>query len=149
MEYIIRAVQPHDLNSLLALIQEHAHYERSTFDSLDKKDRLTEAIFSTRKLHCWVVESSGTVEGFVSFTYDYSTWDAADFIYMDCLYLREHIRGFGIGAEVLKRLRALAMRLNFKNVQWQTPVFNDAGIRFYERNHARQSRKVRFVLDSE
>jgi len=148
MQYNIRPLQPDDLDSLLALIQEHADYERSPVDLSDHKARLAKAIFSTKKLYCWVVEHNKTIEGFVSFTFDYATWDAAYFIHMDCLYLREHIRGFGIGQEILKRLRLLATQRDFKNVQWQTPEFNTRAIRFYEKNHAKSFRKVRFVLDS-
>lgn len=148
MQYFIRALLPEDIDALLVLIGEHADYERSPFDSSGKKERLMEAIFAAKKLHCWVVECNGVVEGFVSFTLDYSTWDAADFIYMDCLYLRAHVRGFGIGAQIITRLRTLAAELNFKNVQWQTPVFNETAIRFYERNGAQSRSKVRFVLSS-
>lgn len=148
MEYTIRSVRPGDLDVLLALIKEHAHYERSSFDPSVKRERLADAIFSAKKLHCWVVESNKVVEGFVSFTFDYSTWDAADFIYMDCLYLREHLRGAGIGTQILQRLRVLATQKGFKNIQWQTPEFNESGIRFYEKNGAQSLRKVRFVLDA-
>jgi len=149
MRYHIRPLQPDDLDSLLVLLQEHASYERSPFDPTGKKVRLAEAIFSAKKLHCWIVECNTAVEGFVSFTVDYSTWDASYFIHMDCLYLRERIRGCGIGKEILQRLRLLAAQQNFKNVQWQTPEFNASGIRFYEKNCARPFRKVRFVLDSD
>jgi len=148
MKHMIRSLQAEDLDSLMALIQEHADYERSSFNPSGKRERLENAIFLSKKLHCWVVESNGRVEGFVSFTFDYSTWDAADFIYMDCLYLREHLRGAGIGTEILQRLRLLALQKGCKNIQWQTPVFNESGIRFYEKNGAQSSRKVRFFLDA-
>src|SRR4051812_46093829 len=97
--YQIRPLKREDLDALLLLLAEHAKYEHSSFDPKGKQERLTTAAFVTKKLHCWIVEYDNAIDGFVSFTFDYSTWDACDFIHMDCLYLRKHLRGQGVGSE--------------------------------------------------
>src|SRR5260221_6575878 len=113
MEYLIRPVRQDDLDELLVLMQEHARYEKAEFSPEGKKERLMIALFGNpHKLNCQVVETERGLAGFVSYTFDYSTWDASDFMYMDCLFLREWTRGFGIGSDILKLLKAEAEKHN-------------------------------------
>jgi len=147
MEYQIRPAEQVDLDELLILMQEHADYEKASFSPDGKKQRLAKALFTEQpKLHCWVVETPTGLIGFASYTFDYSTWDAADFMYMDCLFLREQARGYGIGTEILERLKAVATHRQCINIQWQTPVFNQPAIDFYHKNNATSNQKVRFTL---
>lgn len=143
----IRPVEPTDLDELLIMMQEHADFERAAFSPDGKKDKLHVALFSQpQRLNCWVVTINEKLVGFVSYTFDYSTWDAAEFMYMDCLFLREQTRGKGIGSEIIKRLTAVAAERNCINIQWQTPTFNTPAIDFYIKNKAVAADKVRFTL---
>lgn len=65
---------------------------------------------------------------------------------MDCLYLREETRGLGLGRQLVMEIASLAYRLGCVNVQWQTPVWNERAIRFYQRLGAKGKQKVRFFL---
>lgn len=147
MNYQIRPIKPADLDELLVLMQEHADYEKAAFTPEGKKERLAAALFAEHpKLNCWLIENKNRPIGFVSYTFDYSTWDAADFMYMDCLFLREQARGQGIGTDILERLKAVAIERKCINIQWQTPVFNQPAIDFYHKNKAGSNQKVRFTL---
>src|SRR5258705_14017164 len=98
MKYLIRDCQPTDVNMVIDLCQKHAEYEKASFNLIGKEEKLKNALFGKHPdLFCLVVEVNGTVVGYASYTFNFSTWDAATFMYMDCLYLEEHIRGFGIG----------------------------------------------------
>jgi GNAT superfamily N-acetyltransferase len=146
-EYDIRSVKENDLEELLILIGEHADFERAPFDPSADKEKLRTALFDQpTRLNCWVVEQQAKLTGYVSFTFDFSTWDAAQFMYMDCLYLQEESRGNGIGAAIINKLTQVARERNCINIQWQTPAFNEPAIRFYHRNHAVSKSKVRFKL---
>ena len=146
-DYIIRPVCENDQEELMILISEHADFEQAPFDPKPIKGKLKAALFDQpRRLNCWVVEQQAKLTGYVSFTFDFSTWSAAEFLYMDCLYLREGSRGNGIGAAILKKLLQVARERNCINIQWQTPSFNEPAIRFYHRNHAVSKTKVRFKL---
>lgn len=145
--YLIREIQENDLDELMLLIEEHTAYEQAAYNGEGKKDQLqTELFRENSQLKCWVIEIDDKVNGFCSFTYDYSTWDAAFFIYMDCLYVRSSFRGMGIGSVILARLKALAAEKRCVNVQWQTPDFNAPAIAFYKKNGALSKDKVRFTL---
>lgn len=145
--YLIREIIENDLDELMLLIGEHAAYERTAFISEGKKERLKTELFGTgSQFNCWVIEIDQVVNGFCSFTFDYSTWDAAYFVYMDCLYIRSSFRGLGIGSAILEKLKKLAIEKGCVNVQWQTPDFNAPAIRFYKKNGAFSKDKVRFTL---
>ncbi len=55
-------------------------------------------------------------------------------------------RGFGIGKNILHRLKEITTARKCVNVQWHTPVFNVRGIHFYQKNNAEPKEKVRFTL---
>lgn len=146
-DYTIRPILEDELDELLLMMQEHADYERAAFSPDNKREKLRVALFNNpAKLTCWVVEQQGNLTGYVSYTFDYSTWDASIFMYMDCLYLREATRGRGIGTAIIKKLTAVALEKGCINIQWQTPSFNESAIRFYHKNNATSKDKVRFSL---
>jgi GNAT superfamily N-acetyltransferase len=145
--YTIRNCVRDDLQRLIELCSKHAAYEHAVYFPEGKAERLASALFcDVPPLHCWVVETEGRVVGYCSFTFDYSTWDAAPFLHMDCLYLEDTFRGLGIGSAIIKKLRELAVEKKCINVQWQTPVENRSGILFYEKIGAVAKSKMRFHL---
>ncbi|KIA97742.1 GCN5 family acetyltransferase [Flavobacterium sp. KMS] len=148
MEFIIRDCNTNDLPKLVDLCQKHAEYEKATYNTEGKEDKLKIALFAeSPKLYCLIVELNAAIIGYATYTFDYSTWDAADFMYLDCLYLEDSARGFGIGEAIIEKLKQIAINKNCINIQWQTPTFNTRAIKFYNRIGANGKDKVRFFLD--
>ncbi|MBW3468545.1 GNAT family N-acetyltransferase [Arthrospiribacter ruber] len=148
MNYTIRPCEEKDLPELIELCAAHAAYEKSDYDPEGKMERLREAIFGDiKRLNCWIVDIDGKAQGFTTFTFDFSTWDAAPFLYMDCLYLDESCRGLGIGAAIMDKIREVARENNCKNIQWQTPEFNARAIKFYVGLGSTGKQKMRFFLN--
>lgn len=146
-ECLIRAVSPGDIETLIELCAEHAAYEDALYDPRDKRERLSFAFFSASpRLYGWVVERHGKLVGYATATQEFSTWDAAVFLHMDCLYLREEIRGSGLGRLLLVEIARQALKLGCVNVQWQTPRDNTRALSFYQRLGAEGKQKVRFFL---
>ncbi|HTK07135.1 MAG TPA: GNAT family N-acetyltransferase [Ktedonobacteraceae bacterium] len=144
---LIRTATPADIEALVVLCAEHAAYEGAIFDPQHKQERLASALFSaTPRLYAWVVELHGQIVGFATATEEFSTWDAASFLHMDCLYLREEVRGSGLGRLLVREIARLALKLECINLQWQTPAWNQHAIRFYQRLGADNKQKVRFYL---
>lgn len=148
MEYSIRNCKLSDLPKLVVLCQKHAEFEKADYSPEGKEEKLQEALLGQKpKLFCLVVATNETIVGYVSYTFDYSTWDAATFMYMDCLFLEEDARSFGIGEALIEKLKEIATKNNCINIQWQTPQFNTRAIKFYNRIGAKGKDKVRFSLD--
>jgi GNAT superfamily N-acetyltransferase len=148
MNYIIRPCEENDLPDLVKLCKAHAEYEKAEYSVDGKEQGLREGIFGDpKRLHVWIVEVDGKPEGFTSFTFDFSTWEASSFLYMDCLYLNEICRGKGIGTEIMNRIRKVAKEKNCVNIQWQTPEFNAMAIRFYVGLGSVGKQKMRFFME--
>lgn len=148
MEHIIRKCEKDDLPSLVELCLKHSDYEQAIYNPTGKQELLAKAIFSDRqKLFCYVIESNGKIGGYFSYTFDFSTWDARTFLYLDCLYLEAEFRGFRIGEMVFHKLKVIAKQNDCVNIQWQTPVFNDRAIKFYNRIGGIGKDKTRFFID--
>ncbi|HYF62799.1 MAG TPA: GNAT family N-acetyltransferase [Herpetosiphonaceae bacterium] len=143
----VRMAIPDDINSLIDLCAEHAAYERAPYDPRGKGERLMRALFAAEpRLHAWVAEQGGRLVGYATASREFSTWDAAPFLHMDCLYLREAVRGAGAGKLLVREIARLARALGCANVQWQTPDWNERAHSFYRRLGAEGKPKVRFCL---
>lgn len=148
MKYLIRDCKPQDVSTVVDLCQKHADYEEASFEAIEKEEKLKDALFGKQpQLFCLVAEVNGAIVGYASYTFDFSTWDAAAFMYMDCLYLEEETRGFGIGEALIEKLKQIAVTKKCINIQWQTPEFNERAIKFYRRIGGNGKSKVRFFLD--
>ncbi|GCE29881.1 N-acetyltransferase [Dictyobacter alpinus] len=145
--YVIRIALPGDIESLIELCAEHAAYEEVQYDPQDKDIHLAGALFTASpRLYAWVVEQHGRLMGYATATEEFSTWDADAFLHMDCLYLREEVRGAGLGRRLIREIASLALQLGCVNVQWQTPLWNAHAISFYQHLGAEGKQKVRFFF---
>ena len=113
----------------------------------DLAERLEPALFGReRRLKAWVIETGpGRLQGYATATADYSTWTGSAYLHLDCLYLEETLRGRSWGWRLLAAVSAGARAAGLSEVQWQTPSWNAAAIRFYERQGASGRAKVRFT----
>lgn len=148
MEYLIRPCEAKDLSALVRLCQNHAEYEQATYQNAGKEELLRIALFAENpKLFCMVIESDNQLGGYFSYTFDFSTWDAQSFLYLDCLYLEPDLRGMRIGEKIFEKLREIAALNNCVTIQWQTPAFNERAIKFYKRIGGTGKDKIRFFTN--
>jgi GNAT superfamily N-acetyltransferase len=145
-KYVTRLAQREDIKELIAMCREHALYEKATFDSTDIGARLEEALFGSKRLHAWVADAQSELIAYSTATVDFATWGAREYLHMDCLFVREHWRGHGVGALLLNDVLSFARQYGYIEVQWQTPAWNVAAARFYCRNGALSAEKLRFTL---
>lgn len=149
MEYIIRECTEKDLPKLVELCGKHSEYEKANYDPTGKEFSLKKAILSDRpKLFCFVIEADNKLQGYFSYTFEYSTWDAQTFLYLDCLYLEPEYRGYRIGEVVFEKLKEIAKHNDCINIQWQTPIFNERAIKFYKRIGGTGKEKARYFIET-
>ncbi len=145
----IRFVKKTDLEDLVRLCELHAIYEKSEYNSTNKKTELNKHLFSERPtLYCLVIEHMNDIIGYATYMKQFSTWDSDFYIYMDCIFLTEKSRGLGLGEEVINRIKQEGRKLQCNHIQWQTPDFNKRAIKFYNRIGALSKTKERYFLDT-
>lgn len=145
----IRRATGTELAALLPLRAEHAAYERIDIDYAlaPRVDALAAALDAVPpRVHAWLAWMDDRAVGYATATIDFSTFDAAPFLHMDCLYVREAWRGYGIGLQLFDTLRSFAGSRGISAMQWQTPDWNEPAARFYRRLGARAQLKRRFAL---
>jgi len=148
MEYQIRIVQKKDIDQLVKLCAEHAAFEDSHYSEYGKKEMLQNLLFSNDlELKCLVVTVGENLVGYATFIRQFSTWDAKYYLYMDCLFLKEGFRRYGIGKKLLNEIKLYAIEQGYGQIQWQTPTSNKKAIEFYKREGAYSKDKVRFFFN--
>ncbi|MDP8984805.1 MAG: GNAT family N-acetyltransferase [Pseudomonadota bacterium] len=145
--HIVRRVELTDLHAVVALCAEHAEFERASFDASGKLERLSDAIFGNEhRLTAWIAVVDRQPVGYATATIDFSTWNAAPFLYMDCLFVRPTQRNGGIGLTLFETVRRFARERGLTEIHWQTPAWNTDACRFYRRIGGIDLPKVRFIL---
>ncbi len=146
-EIKIRFAEESDIHQIVDLCEAHAIYEECEYSKVNKDRQLLNDIFSDNpKLYCLVVEENQKLIGYATYMKQYSTWDACEYIYMDCLFMNENARGFGFGEKLVRRIQEEGRKLGCNLIQWQTPDFNVRAIKFYKRIGATSKEKERFFL---
>ena len=141
----IRPAVETDLDAIVRSCAEHAAYERSTLDPVTVRRLLPTYLFgATPRARCVIVEVDGAAAGYATHSREFSTWRAAEYLHMDCLYIGKRFRNSGIGTQLLQRIAHDARSLGCDFVEWQTPSWNTDAIRFYDRVGAVGALKIRY-----
>ena len=145
---LIRPARAEDMAALARLIEDHAAYEGLPLAAgFQRQEALAALAFGEEaKINLWVVTHHQRPVGYMSATVDHSTWSAAPFVYLDCLYLAEAVRGQGLGRRLMAVLEAFALSRGCARIEWQTPPDNALGLAFYRRIGATELPKARFSL---
>lgn len=137
-----------DLAELVELCAEHAAFEQAPYSREGRTQGLEELLFGEPpRLYGWVVEAPLSLVGYATVALEASTFDAALYLHMDCLFLRPAARNGGLGRRLMQAIARHALELGVGVVQWQTPEFNVDAMRFYRRAGATAKHKVRFFLE--
>jgi ribosomal protein S18 acetylase RimI-like enzyme len=145
----VRRARVADLPRVAQLAAEHAAYERAAPPPTDLARRLEALLFGTEapRLRCFVAElNEEEIIGYASCAPEVSTWDGAEYLHMDCLFLRDGHRGLKVGPLLMEAVVAEARALGLGQVQWQTPPWNTDAIRFYDRMGVQVKEKLRYYL---
>jgi GNAT superfamily N-acetyltransferase len=145
--HTVRRVEPTDLDAVVALCAEHAEFERASFDPSGKLERLNEAIFGNDpRLTAWIAVVDRQPVGYATATMDFSTWNAALFLYMDCLFVRPSHRNGGVGLTLFEAVFCFVRERGLNEIQWQTPAWNMDACRFYRRIGGTDLPKAGFIM---
>ncbi|MFN0033225.1 MAG: N-acetyltransferase family protein [Flavobacteriales bacterium] len=149
MQFKIRKAAPDDLVTIVKFCAEHAEYERADYEPSGKAEKLAVQLFSASPhLYCLLaIDHVGSPMGYVTCMREFSTWDAAYYMHMDCLFVQEHARGNGVGEALVNEVKLLAKQSECSHVQWQTPDWNERASKFYYRIGATSKAKLRMYLN--
>ncbi len=80
-----------------------------------------------------VAEVEGIIVGYALFFKNFSTFLGKPGIYLEDLYVRQNMRGMGIGKTLLEKIIAIAKQRNYGRVEWSVLDWNQSAIDFYKK----------------
>jgi len=131
---VLRAATADDVPLVLELLEELAVYEKLSHEVVATVEGLRESLFGpTRYAEVLIAEWDGEPAGFALFFHHFSTFLGRPGIYLEDLFVREHLRGRGIGKALLCRLAEIAVERGCGRLEWSVLDWNEPAIQFYER----------------
>ncbi len=131
-ECTLRAAEPGDEMLLLQLIRELAVYERLQHEVIADESLLSAALFGPEPTaHAIIAEYKDEPAGFALYFFNFSTFLGRPGLYLEDLFVREHLRGHGIGKSLLLYLAGLAHQRGCGRMEWSVLDWNQPAIDFY------------------
>jgi GNAT superfamily N-acetyltransferase len=132
MEMIVRGARPDDVRAIGELIRELAEYERAPAEAVARDDDLRDALFCDHPhVFCHVVEVEGEVVAIALWFLNFSTWLGTSGLYLEDLYVREALRGRGLGSALMRELARICVERGYTRFEWSVLDWNTPSIEFY------------------
>jgi len=134
----LRAATPDDVTAIIEMIRELATFEKLTHQVVATPAKLHEHLFGARPYaEVLLAEWQGKIAGFALFFYNYSTFLTRPGVYLEDLYVRETLRGHGIGKALLTAVAETAATRGCGRMEWSVLNWNQRAIEFYQSMGAR------------
>jgi GNAT superfamily N-acetyltransferase len=128
----VRRIGPEDVDAVVELVYALAEYEREPDACHLTAPQLHAALFGEAPaLFGHVAEVDGAVAGFTLWFLNFSTWRGTHGIYLEDLYVREGLRGSGLGKALLAALAAECVEHGYQRLEWSVLNWNPA-VGFYQ-----------------
>ncbi len=133
-DFLIRPAQPGDERSLFELIRALAVYEKLESKVTGSAAQLGEHLFGPRPAceALIALDHSGRALGYALYFGTYSTFLTCPGLYLEDLFVREELRGQGIGSALLRGVAAQAIARGAARLEWSVLDWNTPAIGFYE-----------------
>lgn len=133
MSLAIRQARPGDAGIVLTLVRELAVYEKLEHEVVATEAMIDEALFGAHpRLFSDIAEWNGEPVGFTLWFYNFSSFAGRHGIYLEDLYVREALRGKGIGKALITRLARRCVDENLARFEWSVLDWNTPSINFYK-----------------
>ena len=138
MTATIRPCLPEDAEALVQMIRELAVYEQLEDFARATPEAIRAHLFAERPFaEALIAECDGQLAGFALFFGTYSTFRGQPGIYLEDIYVREALRGRGIGTALLKAVAGVALERGCGRLEWSVLDWNKPAIDFYQAHGAR------------
>ena len=129
----LRPAGPEDVSLITELIHELAEYEKLAHTCVADDASVRANLFGPNPAAEVVLAFIGDEPaGMALFFENYSTHLSRRGMYLEDLYVREHLRGRGVGKLLLSRLASIAVEREYGRMEWSVLRWNESAIRVYD-----------------
>ena len=128
----IRYVEDGEEGLVLQLIKEIAEYEKMLDCVKATEEGLHKALFEQHDCNCLIVEYEEKPIGFCLYFHTFSTFCGRTNLYLEDIFVREEMRGKGIGKEIFHVLMQIAVDEGCDRLEWVCLNWNTPSIAFYK-----------------
>jgi GNAT superfamily N-acetyltransferase len=130
---VIRPARREDSALILALVRELADYESLSAEVDATEAAIASAFFCEEpRLYCDIAEWNGEPAGFAVWFLNFSTFRGRHGIYVEDIFVRQHLRGHGIGKALMARLARRCVEEGYARFEWAVLDWNAPSIAFYK-----------------
>lgn len=129
----LRPATADDVSLITRLIHELAEYEKLAHTCVADNVSVSENLFGERPAAEVVLAFiDDEPAGFALYFENYSTHLSRRGMHLEDLYVREHLRGRGIGKLLLAKLASIAVERGYGRMEWAVLRWNESAIRVYD-----------------
>lgn len=129
----LRYAGENDISDVLGFIRALAKYEHLEHEMVATADGIRASLFGERKvIDVVLADFQGAPAGFALYFYNFSTFLGKPGIYLEDLFVHEHLRGNGIGTALLSHLAQVAREQGCGRLEWSVLDWNEPSIQFYK-----------------
>jgi GNAT superfamily N-acetyltransferase len=128
----IRNATVHDAGLLRTMIRELAEFERELeYVTIREEDLARDGFGENPRFRALIAEWEGQPAAYALFFETYSTWVGRG-LFLEDLFVRESLRGHGIGKALLAEVARVAVGEGCYGVQWEVLDWNEKAIEMYK-----------------
>ncbi|MEZ5172062.1 MAG: GNAT family N-acetyltransferase [Bacteroidia bacterium] len=132
MNVEIIAAKPENVNEILGLIKELAHFEKAPDEVVLTENQLMEDLFGDKKIaEALVALVDNRIAGTAVYYTKYSTWKGKC-LYLEDIIVSDGFRGCGIGKKLFSAVMRIAHEREMGRMEWQVLDWDEPAIRFYK-----------------
>ena len=137
--FVIKTATVEDVPLILSFIQELAAYEKLSDIVVATEEILRETLFCENPLAEVIIGYlNKSPVSFALFFHNFSTFLGRPGIYLEDLFVKESVRGKGVGQKMLSYLAQLVKHRKCHRLEWCVLDWNETAIAFYKRLGAKQ-----------
>jgi GNAT superfamily N-acetyltransferase len=133
MNVCIRRAEPGDAAAITAMIHGLAEFERAPDQCTVVETQISSALFgASTTLRAHVAEVDGDVAAMALWFLNFSTWDGAEGVYLEDLFVRPEFRRLGLARALLAALAKECVDHDYTRLAWAVLDWNTDAIALYE-----------------
>ncbi|HIO84595.1 MAG TPA: GNAT family N-acetyltransferase [Deltaproteobacteria bacterium] len=133
-DFEIRQAEEDDVPEILVLIKALAEYEHLADEVVATEELLKITLFGINSpAEVQIAYNKNQTLGFALYFRTFSTFLGRPGIYLEDLYVRESVRGKGVGEALLRRTAKRAREIGGGRLEWSVLNWNEPAIKFYKR----------------